>query len=71
MTSSKHDALPIPRNEAHSGTLPSALTFFVSRAQRAAILRALKQLSDDRSRALLIALGEIEPGHPDRWGVES
>lgn len=54
--------LPEPRPETSTGSLPSALTFFVTRAQRNAILRTLKRLSDDRSRALLIVLGEFQPG---------
>jgi hypothetical protein len=58
----QHNTFPAPTREADTGTLPSALTFFVTRAQRDAILRLLECLSDDRSRALLIALGEIEPG---------
>lgn len=62
MTQTTTNPLPRPIHETSTGTLPSALTFFVTRAQRNAILRTLKRLSDDRSRALLIALGELHPG---------
>lgn len=62
MTQTTTNALPKPILETNTGTLPSALTFFVTRAQRNAILRTLKRLSDDRSQALLIALGELHPG---------
>ena len=62
MTQNTTNPLPKPIPETNTGTLPSALTFFVTRAQRNAILRTLKRLSDDRSRALLIALGELQPG---------
>lgn len=62
MTQTTTNPLPKPIPETSTGALPSALTFFVTRAQRNAILRTLKRLSDDRSRALLIALGELQPG---------
>ncbi len=62
MRNTTHEALPQPRRERGSGHLASALTFYVTRAQRARILRILGQLSDDRARALLIALSEIEAG---------
>lgn len=62
MTQTTTNPLPKPIPETSTSTLPSALTFFVTRAQRNAILRTLKRLSDDRSRALLIALGELQPG---------
>lgn len=38
------------------GELPHALTFFLTRAQRAAVLRALKRRDKDRATALLKAL---------------
>lgn len=62
MTQTTTNPLPKPKLETSTGALPSALTFFVTRAQRNEILRTLKRLSHDRSRALLIALGEIQPG---------
>jgi hypothetical protein len=62
MKQKTHNGFPVPRLETHTGALPSALTFFVTRAQRIAIIDLLERFSDDRSRALLIALGEIEPG---------
>ena len=43
------------------------LTFFLSRSQRRAVLRTLALLSDDRTRALLIALGER--GNNEHTGV--
>ncbi|MFG0247106.1 MAG: hypothetical protein ACF8MF_13745 [Phycisphaerales bacterium JB052] len=50
-------ALPQPRIEHRTSHLPTAVTFFMTRGQRRALLDALKPVSDDRSRALLIALG--------------
>ena len=49
-----------PMPDIHKAELPSALTFFVTRAQRAALLRQLNLLSKDRNRALLIATGLID-----------
>ena len=37
--------------------LPDAVTFFVTRAERSMVLRALRGIDPDRSRALLRALG--------------
>lgn len=48
---------PGPRIEPGTGQLPSAVTFFLTRAQRRALLKVLKVLGDDRSAALLTALG--------------
>lgn len=39
------------------GELPDAITFFVTRAERNAALRALRAIDRDRGRALLRALG--------------
>ncbi len=45
------------------GDLPHALTFFLTRAQRAAALRALKRCDKDRAAALLKALRiDVEKG---------
>lgn len=41
--------------------LPWALTFFLSADERRRVLRALRRLHTDRSRALLLALGINEP----------
>lgn len=51
-----------PIIEQGTGALPSALTFFMSREERAAVLRALAKLSNDRTRALLIAAGVDSAG---------
>ncbi|GEM_PF-5289761 len=39
------------------GGLPDAITFFVTRAERNAVLRELRGIDRDRGRALLSALG--------------
>ncbi len=39
-----------------AGELPHALTFFLSAAQRRAVLAGLKRIDGDRARALLRAL---------------
>ena len=46
-----------PKIEYDPGELPSALTFFVTYAQRRALLGALSAWSNDRTGALLMALG--------------
>lgn len=46
-----------PRIEKDTNALPSALTFFLQTHQRRSVLKALKQLSPDRSVAILTALG--------------
>ena len=51
---------PMPPREP--GTQAHPLTFFLTRAQRDAVLRALRARRTTRSRALLAALGiGIEP----------
>lgn len=51
---------PVPPREA--GTQPHPLTFFLTRSQRDAVLRAIHARRTTRSRALLAALGiGIEP----------
>gem|GEM_PF-4566715 len=52
----------IPKEPVASGTdsLPSAITFFVSNAQRKIILSKLRSFANDRSIALSIALGLAE-----------
>ena len=57
----KPEPLPNPKADDPSA-VPSVVVFFVTRAQRTRILRSLRQLSDDRTRALLIALGEASAG---------
>ena len=49
-----------PKIESDVGALPSALTFFVTLAQRRALLKALGAWSPDRTRALLMALGVVD-----------
>lgn len=56
-TSDTTPALNQPRIEDHDGQLPSALTFFMPRAQRNMVLRALRVLAPDRTQALLLAVG--------------
>lgn len=49
-----------PKAEPMTSHLPSAVTFFMERGQRTKLLSALKLIADDRSAAILIALG-IKP----------
>lgn len=58
--------LPQPRVEHDPGGLATAVTFFVSRAERAMVLRALRRLSDDRGRALVQAIERLEGGERGR-----
>ena len=46
-----------PTAPPHPDALPHPLTFFLTQAQRAAVLRALRPKRTTRSRALLAALG--------------
>lgn len=62
------EQIPHPRPERGSGHLPDALTFFMTRAQRRRVLRALREHHNDRTRALLIALG-LGDGAQARRGV--
>jgi len=50
-----------PRIEDDPGALPSALTFFVTVAQRRTLLETLSAWSCDRTGALLMALGLLDP----------
>jgi len=52
--------------EHDPGGLATAVTFFVSRAERAMVLRALSRLSDDRGRALVRAIERLEGGKRGR-----
>ncbi|PCI10390.1 hypothetical protein COB72_03305 [bacterium] len=49
-----------PTPEHTTEKLPSALTFFMQTKQRRAVLDALSAFSNDRSQAILIALGLID-----------
>lgn len=49
-----------PIVEHDTGALPSAVTFFLNTKQRRAGLGVLNEYSDDRTRAILMALGIIE-----------
>lgn len=57
MRNTTHEPLRQPIIERGTGTLPSALTFFMTREERTAVLRSLAKHSNDRTRALLIAAG--------------
>ncbi len=54
--------LPGVEADRGRGRLPSAVTFFLTGAQRGAVLRLLGTLGDDRGAALLIALGLDDNG---------
>jgi hypothetical protein len=56
-TNTTHPPLPRPRAESDTGALPSAVTFFMTRSQRAELLGALRAHGHDRTQALLIAVG--------------
>ncbi len=61
MKQSKHaDEITQPIKEQSTESLPSALTFFLHTKQRRALLKALGAYSNDRSQAILIALGVLE-----------
>lgn len=53
----RSDRVPKPREGGDPDALPHALTFFLSAAERRAVLRALRRFERDRARALLRALG--------------
>lgn len=53
---------PEPVHETNIDNLPSALTFFLTRAQRAQALRALSDIHSDRGTALLASLGIAREG---------
>jgi len=48
--------IPQPIKEQNQQHLPSALTFFLTKKQRTQILRALKNINQDRTAALIKAL---------------
>lgn len=54
--------VPEPGTPVRSDDLPHALTFFLTKAQRRAVLRALGRHGRDRAVALLRALGLDERG---------
>lgn len=62
MRNTTHEPLDQPCIEQGTGELPSALTFFLTRDQRKAVLRTLAKISDDRTRALLISTGVASSG---------
>jgi len=47
----------VPERPSPEGELPHALTLFLTRDQRRAVLRRLREVDKDRARALLRALG--------------
>ena len=49
-----------PKNEPNTHALPSAVTFYMSVQERRQLLRALKPLAQNRSQAILIAMGLIK-----------
>ncbi|MGV6813966.1 MAG: hypothetical protein ACWA5W_03035 [Phycisphaerales bacterium] len=53
-----------PTVETTTSHLPSAVTFFMERGQRTKLLSALKLIANDRSAAILIALG-LKPDERD------
>ncbi|MFI4898192.1 MAG: hypothetical protein ACIARR_10235 [Phycisphaerales bacterium JB059] len=48
---------PPPRERVDEGSLPHALTFFLSVDERRAVVRRLRRVDRDRTRALLRLLG--------------
>ena len=59
-----HDDVPAPTTPSSEHELRDGVTFFVTRAERRALLVALRAIDRDRSRALLRALG-LRPGADD------
>ncbi len=55
---------PHPAPPLHPDHLPDALTFFVTRAQRQAILARLNTPAPNRTQALLTLLGITPPNKP-------
>lgn len=49
--------VPAPAPPPAWETMPSSITFFLTQRERARVLKRLRVMSPDRSRALLIALG--------------
>ncbi len=60
--------IPQPVVETDQDHLPIALTFFLSRGQRIAIVRALRSLDTDRTRALMLALSIPVPFNESQDG---
>ena len=60
MTQNTCDQIHQPIREHDTSKLPSAVTFFVTSEHRQAILKALQPISQNRSQAIMIALGLIE-----------
>lgn len=61
------NSVPEPIKEQDQTGLPSALTFFLTRAQRLEVLRALKAIDRDRVVALLKAFNiSAEAEHTSR-----
>lgn len=54
-TNNKH--IPQPKNEPNTHALPSAVTFFMSVQERRELLRTLQPIAQNRSHAILIAMG--------------
>lgn len=48
-----------PAKARARGTLDEAVTFFTTRAQKRALLRALRAVDRDRTRALLVVAGVV------------
>ncbi|MCA9289407.1 MAG: hypothetical protein KDA05_12515 [Phycisphaerales bacterium] len=57
--------MPAPLEPVNRPVLPHALTFFLTVAQRRAVLKSLRHLHRSRETALLRAL-DIEATPPDR-----
>ncbi len=57
----------VPEPAPEPGTLPHSLTFFLSSRERRDVLRELKRLERDRSRALLGVL-RVAPDRCEREG---
>ncbi len=55
-----HSEIQQPTKEKNTDKLPSAVTFFLHTKQRRALLKALSAYSNDRSQAILIAMGIVE-----------
>lgn len=56
-TTPTHARVPQPAPPPEPGELPRTLTFALTAARRAAVLRVLRGYSSDRAEALCLALG--------------
>ncbi|MFK7883571.1 MAG: hypothetical protein AB8F26_05230 [Phycisphaerales bacterium] len=56
-----------PKPPTPVSELPDAITVFVTRSERTAVLRALRAIHPDRANALLLALG-IDASSPSLRG---